>query len=207
MFDALLQGIFLGIVLTIFVGPVFFLLIKTSVHQGIKAALILDAGIVFSDICCIALSYFGLAQLMQNPQYSFVFRIAGGIMLIAYGVYTIMAKDKPHDAPVIKGISKAHGIKLFLKGFAFNSSVPSVIFFWIGTVTLALGQFENQQGKTILYLSAVVLTYLVFDILKIYLASKAKKLFTGNKQHIVKKVAGIALIIFGAIIIYKAIAI
>jgi threonine/homoserine/homoserine lactone efflux protein len=206
MYDAILQGVFLGIVLSIFVGPIFFLLIKTSVHHGVKAALILDAGIIFSDLCCIVLSYFGLAQLMQNPDYSFIFRIIGGIMLVAYGTYTLLAKDKQQDAPVIKGITKGHGIKLFVKGFVINTSVPSVLFFWIGTVTLALGQFENQQTKTILYLSSVVVTYVSFDILKIYLASKAKKLFTGNKQQSIKKVAGIALIIFGLFIMYKAIA-
>jgi len=206
MADALLQGIFLGLVLSVFVGPVFFMIIKTSVSQGIRAALILDAGIVSSDIFCIVLSYFGLAQLMQRPLFSLIFTIVGGLLLVAYGLYTVLTKEKGQEIKVPDEITKAHGAKLFIKGFIFNTSVPSVIFFWIATVSLAIAQFQDNRVRTIAYLSSVVLTYLAIDILKIYLASKAKKLFTGNKQHVVKKLAGIALIIFGAVIIYKVIA-
>ncbi len=206
MSEALLQGIFFGLVLTIFVGPVFFMLIKTSVSQGIKAALILDAGIVFSDICCIALSYFGMAQLLQEPKYKIIFGVVGGILLMAYGAHSIFAKPKVETIVGAKGITGAHGIKLFVKGFIFNTSVPSVIFFWIATVTLAITEFNNETSKVVVYLSTVVLTYFAFDVLKIYLASKAKKFFSGERQHIIRKVAGIALIIFGGVIIYKVIA-
>ncbi len=205
MFDALAQGVFLGLVLSIFVGPVFFMLVKTSVSHGVKAALILDAGIVFSDVFCIALSYFGLAQLMQRPSFSFAFGIGGGILLVAYGIYTAFKKEKLQETKVPASITKAHGIKLFAKGFIFNTSVPSVIFFWIATVSLAIAQFQNNRVLTITYLASVVLSYFAIDILKIYLASKAKKFFTGDKQHVVKKLAGIALIIFGAVIIFKVI--
>jgi len=205
MFDALIQGLFLGLVLTVFVGPVFFMLVQTSVSQGIKAALILDAGIVLSDISCIVFSYFGMAQVLENPSYRIPFGIAGGVIMVGYGVYTMISKAKKPTASSLKGISKAHGVKLFVKGFVFNTSVPSVIFFWIGTVSLAIAQFKNEKLKVIIFLSTVVMTYFAFDILKIYLASKAKKFFSGEKQHVVKRIAGIALIIFGAVIIYKVI--
>jgi threonine/homoserine/homoserine lactone efflux protein len=205
MFDALLQGIFLGLVLSVFVGPGFFMLVKTSVSQGIKAALILDAGIVFSDLFCIVLSYLGLAQLMQRPTFSLVFTVGGGVLLIAYGIYTALKKEKQQETIIPVDITKAHGVKLFVKGFIFNTSVPSVIFFWIATVSLAIAQFQNNRTQTLIYLSSVLLTYFVIDILKIYLASKAKRLFSGHKQHIVKKLAGIALVVFGAVIIFKVI--
>ncbi len=205
MSDALLQGIFLGFVLSVFVGPVFFMLVQTSVSQGIKAALVLDAGIVSSDIFCIALSYLGLAQLLQRPAYSFTFGIAGGLVLVAFGVYTALKKEKVHTEKIPPGLTKAHGIKLFIKGFIFNTSVPSVIFFWIATVSLSIAQFQNNRTLTVTYLTSVVLTYFAIDILKIYLASKAKKFFSGEREKTIKKLAGIALVIFGAIIIYKVI--
>lgn len=206
MLNALLQGLLLGIVLVIFVGPVFFMLIQTSVTQGVKAALILDAGIVSSDIFCIIISYFGLAQLMQRPVISLVFTITGGVALIAYGIFTAVAKEKVKDPEMPPGLTKAHGIKLFIKGFIFNTSVPSVVFFWIATVTLAIAQFHHNRMETLTYLATVVLTYLAFDILKIYLASKAKKFFSAKRQPAIKKVAGLALVVFGVVIIYKVIA-
>lgn len=203
MVDAIIQGIFLGLVLSVFVGPVFFMLVQTSVSQGVNAALILDAGIVCSDVFCIALCYFGLAQVMEQPAFRLVFGISGGAVLMIYGIYSLLAKPKTQSVAIPKGLTKAHGLKLFFKGFIFNASVPSVIFFWLGTVSLAIAQFENNLRLTVAYLSSVVLTYLVLDILKIYLASKARKFFSDEKQHIVKKFAGAALLIFGVVIILR----
>ncbi len=205
MSDAIVQGVFLGLVLSVFVGPVFFMLVQTSVSQGIKAALVLDAGIVASDIFCIVLSYFGLAQLMQRPDYRLAFGIFGGTVLVVYGIYSFAAKKQEQIFKAPKGLTTAHGFKLFFKGFVFNTSVPSVIFFWIGTVSLAFAQFQNNQSRTLAYLSSVVLTYFIIDLLKIYLAAKARKFFSEKRQPLIKKFAGLALIIFGLIIIFRVV--
>ena len=47
---AILWGIILSFIL---IGPVFFMLLETSVSRGWKAAIALDLGVLTSDLICI----------------------------------------------------------------------------------------------------------------------------------------------------------
>ena len=55
MTSAVLEGVLMGLFLSVFVGPVFFLLIETSINKGIREAFIMDAGVILSDIAWIIL--------------------------------------------------------------------------------------------------------------------------------------------------------
>ena len=202
MTDAFIYGVFMGLVLTVFVGPGFFILMQTSILKGMKAALFLEAGFVLSDLMCIVLSYFGIAQLLQRPEYKTIAGITGGLILILFGILSIVLKDKQPADKSLK-INTTKGIQLIIKGFFFNSSVPSVIVFWIASVSLAVTQFNESKTKIIIYFTGIVLTYVLFDLLKIYGAAKTRKFFAGNRMIKIKKGIGIALILFGLIVIIR----
>ncbi len=40
----------IGVVLAFTIGPVFFTVLETSISKGVRAAIFLDIGVVFSDI-------------------------------------------------------------------------------------------------------------------------------------------------------------
>jgi threonine/homoserine/homoserine lactone efflux protein len=48
--ESLLEGIELGLLLSMMIGPVFFALITTSMDQGFKQAAILAFGVLLSDL-------------------------------------------------------------------------------------------------------------------------------------------------------------
>ena len=94
MFSAFVHGILLGLLLSILIGPVFFMLIKTSINDGFRDAMYLEAGIFLSDIFCISVSYLGLAQLFVKPEYEKLILIAGGIILLIFGISTYLSHKK-----------------------------------------------------------------------------------------------------------------
>jgi len=57
-----LQAIGIGFLLSVMVGPVFFVLLETSITKGIRAALALDIGVFISDVLYIM---FALSLLIK----------------------------------------------------------------------------------------------------------------------------------------------
>ena len=52
-----LPAIFLGIILSFTIGPVFFTILEISVSKGFKAAVFFNIGVVFSEIVFFAVAY------------------------------------------------------------------------------------------------------------------------------------------------------
>src|SRR5690606_24041353 len=89
--SAILIGFILSLIL---IGPVFFLLLETSISRGWKAAIVLDLGVITADILCISVAYFGskdLALAIQNNPSIYIF---GGFFIFIYGL--IMSITKPN---------------------------------------------------------------------------------------------------------------
>ncbi len=89
MISEYLNAILLGFGLAFMVGPVFFVLLETSVVKGFRAALVFDTGVLLSDTLFIFTAYYGsktlLVKLKDDPRLFLI----GGIILIFYGLYTV----------------------------------------------------------------------------------------------------------------------
>ncbi len=62
----ILNAIPLGVALAFMIGPVFFVLLETSVLKGVKEAILFDIGVVVSDIFFIMMAYFGSHQILEK---------------------------------------------------------------------------------------------------------------------------------------------
>jgi threonine/homoserine/homoserine lactone efflux protein len=202
MLNAFWQGIIPGLVLSVAIGPVFFLLIKTSIEQGFKRAMVMEAGIILSDAFCIFLAIIGLAALFVRPEFKPQITIAGGIILLLFGASsywrTKMKTGSIEEAPAISTRKN-----LFVKGFLFNLSNPSVVFFWMGAVSIALPQFDNSRPEVFSYFSATILTVFSIDVLKAYLAVKIKRFLTPANIANINKAVGLAIALFGLVLLIK----
>jgi threonine/homoserine/homoserine lactone efflux protein len=194
MIHAITQGIVLGLILSALIGPVFFLLIKTSMKNGFKAALIMEIGIISSDAFCIFLSYVGMANIFNNPLYKIYFIVLGSAVLMIFGVTTFLSHKKINAENELLKVSNT---KLILKGFFFNISNPSVLFFWISTVGLAVSQFSSNKTKIVVYFLSTLITVFAIDVLKAYLAKTINEKINDYTLGIITKVAGIGIFLFG----------
>lgn len=201
MMHAILQGALMGAILSVLIGPVFFLLIKTAISQGIRSAMMLETGIILSDISCILLSYFGLVGLLNSPQNRYIATIIGSLLLILYGAIILFGSaTKNGESP---GTFKERGISLLLKGYLFNLTNPSVIFFWVGAVGLTISDFSGNALQTFLHFSATILVVFGFDLLKIYLAGAIRKYLTPLTIQRISKAAGILIALLGMVTLFK----
>lgn len=203
MLELILSAIGLGFMLSlVFIGPIFFLLIETSFSRGPKHAIALDVGVVLADILCIVAAYFASADIVylidKHPGF---YRITAMIIFV-YGIYMMVTKTQMHIPNEDKFINQNY-FKTFLNGFLFNLLNVGVILFWLVTVISVRNQYPDTSGFT-LYLGIVIATYLVVDMIKIFLAKQFHYKLTQNLANAIRRGVGIILIIFSFLIFLQS---
>lgn len=201
------NAFFIGFFMSFMIGPVFFMLIKTSILKGARAAIAFDIGVILGDIVFMLIAYFGsrkfLEQIKDDPRLFLV----GGLVLIIYGLITYLDKNNKKEVSdsEIK-ISKSNNyFKLFLNGFFLNFINIGVLAFWLGLVVV-VGPALNMNPRAIFwYFTTVIVGYAITDLGKILLAKQLKKKLTPLVIYRMKRGMGILLIVFGAIFMLKSI--
>lgn len=203
MLELILSAIGLGFMLSlVFIGPIFFLLIETSFSRGPKHAIALDVGVVLADILCIVAAYFASTDIVhlidKHPGF---YRITAMIIFV-YGIYMMVTKTQMHIPNEEKFISQNY-FKTFINGFLFNLLNVGVILFWLVTVISVRNQYPDTSSF-FLYLGLVIATYLLVDMIKIFLAKQFHYKLTQNLANTIRRGVGIILIIFSFLIFLQS---
>ncbi len=202
MIHPILEGILLGLTLSVLLGPVFFALLQTSINKGFFAGLSMAIGILAGDSFLILISYLGLSQIISNNSFAFYFGIAGGILLIVFGLITYRKKIRFKDMrPKPSMVAPSKSFKRMFQGFILNISNPFVWIFWISVVSAV----HSNYGDNTIYLGAffvsTMATVFTTDVLKSYLAHRIKRLIRPRTMVIINRVVGIVLIILGLVLL------
>jgi len=202
------NAILIGFFMAFMIGPVFFMLIQTSILKGARAAIVFDLGVILGDISFILIAYYGsrplLEKIKDDPRLFFI----GGFVLIIYGLITYLDKEnkkenlasaKSIEVPIIQN----NYLKLFLKGYFLNFINIGVLAFWLGTVLVIGPTLNMNQNAIFSYFAVIILAYFVTDLGKIFLAKQLKDKMTPTLIFRVKKIMGVILIICGVFLILK----
>lgn len=200
MTDAVLTGIFLGLVLVFSVGPVIFTLIKLRINYGLATAFYFISGVWMSDILWIVTANFFSSLLSDIIEYKSEIGIAGGLLLLAMGLFYVFFKKYHTKEEMDAGIQigKSTHIRLFLAGFFINTLNPGVIALWFAAATQTISNSNNE--KAIIFGLCITMTILA-DILKINLAGKLRRKLTYKNIVLINKGAGIIFIAFAIALI------
>lgn len=205
---AFFNGIFLGLLLAILIGPVFFALIETSIRKGIIYGIYLAIGIVLSDLLYILITYAGLAKFLDNVQFKNFLGVGGGIIMIVAGISAILKKQQyEHSYSSFRESKNRDKIKTFIKGFALNSLNPAVLLFWIGAVGYVTVNLKYEVLNTLFFFLGTLAITFTTDLGKIYVAKRLSKLLTDQFILWLNRIAGIGLIFFGIKLILEVITI
>ena len=204
MLDDIQAAIPLGFLLAFMIGPVFFVLIETSVTKGFRAAVAFDAGVIIADIIFIGLAYFSSFQLLENLSNQPGLYVFGGTILAVYGLIIFIKKTNPTDlkAQLSKSF-KVNYIELFIKGLLLNFINVGVLIFWLGIIIVTGPSLENDINRFYVFFGSLILAYFITDLFKIVLAKQLKKQLTPVIILKIKKLLGIILIICGLVLITK----
>ncbi len=212
MLDLILKGIVTGFVLSIMVGPVFFVLLETSIRKGARAALSFDAGVLLSDFIYILIAYIFYSEVanLTEGKNTEIAKIIGGALFIVYGTVNFLKKLKhpplDDDGNVIQ--NQKDYLFLFLKGFLLNFANPLVIFYWFSVMTLASKSTRLPNGESapvMFFIMIIMLTFFFFDVLKILGAKKLRPLVTDNLLKSLNQFIGIVFVGFGVFLLIKGI--
>ena len=208
--DYIFQAIGIGFLLSVMVGPVFFILLETSITKGVRASLYLDLGVFISDVIYILFAFIFAAKIKgftnDASNNNFILGIIGGVLFVGYGIYTLFSKSKNEVSPKSKTITSknADSLVLGIKGFMLNFANPAVLFYWIGIIAQG-NQITDKDhpGQLILFVSLVLFTYFAMDVLKILGAKKLRPLVTGALLLALNRLIGIIFTVIGVFLILK----
>ncbi|MBS9774899.1 MAG: LysE family transporter [Tenacibaculum sp.] len=193
-----------GVFMAFMIGPVFFMLLQTSILRGVKAALSFDLGVILGDIAFMTLAYYGSRSILEKIKNDPRLFIAGGLILLVYGLITYFNNKKNREESDEIEISNNNNyFRLFLKGFFLNIINVGVLGSWLGVI-IVIGPALDMNPQYILwYLTTILIGYFITDICKIFLAKRLKKKLTPTVIYNIKKWMSIFIIVFGAILIIK----
>jgi threonine/homoserine/homoserine lactone efflux protein len=204
-FFELKEAIIIGFFLSFMIGPVFFMLIQTSIIKGARAALSFDLGVVLGDIVFILIAYYGskslLEEIKDDPRLFWI----GGFILLVYGLVTYLDKSQKRiiqDETLVLP-EKTNYKKLFLKGFFLNFINVGVLAFWLGLIVVVGSNLQMNPSKIFNYFTVIIASYFITDIGKILLAKQLIKKLTPAVTYKVKRAMGIMLMIFGFVLMLK----
>ncbi|WP_055436181.1 LysE family translocator [Lacinutrix algicola] len=204
MIEDIQAAIPLGFFLAFMIGPVFFVLLETSVIKGFRAALAFDLGVIVADILFIAIAYFSSFQLLENLSNQPGLYVFGGTILAIYGFIIYFKKPKKEAIETMKiVIPKTNYIKLFIKGFFLNFINVGVLVFWLGIIIVVGPSLENDTNRFVVFFGAMITAYFVTDIFKILLAKQLKNKLTPKAIIKVKRFLGLILVVCGTVLIIK----
>ena len=174
------QAIGIGFLLSIMIGPVFFVLLEISITKGFKSAMIFDAGVLLSDLFYIVISLFFAYQLkgLGDVKNNLILSVLGGALFIAYGVYNLFFKqvtmgtgaldeelldseEKPNKSSKNKDNSM-----LVLKGFMLNLLNPGVVIYWLAIIAKGFDLVAPYESDAhIVIFITIILIVLKVDLL------------------------------------------
>ena len=209
--DLILKGIVTGFILSIMIGPVFFVLLETSIRKGAKAAIAFDLGVLLNDLVYIAIAFLFYNQVdkLSSGDDNSVVRIIGGSLFLVYGLYSLLKKLKSFEmTPLGEEAQNLKGYLLLgLKGFLLNLANPMVIFYWFSVMTLgAKDAAEGGSSYTmIIFISSILITFFSIDLLKIIGAKSLRPLVTDKLLKGLNRLIGIVFISFGVVLLFQGI--
>lgn len=201
MIEAIINGFTLGLVLSISVGPVLFTIIKQSLNNGHKGGLAFVFGVSASDVSMVLLVNLFTELFAELKEHKNAVGIVGCVFLVVMGIYYLFFKKIKVDEQgnQVMRMRKRDFAKVFLSGYFMNTLNPSVFIFWIYASTAVIN--HSLEKRVVAFVTCLV-WMLGTDILKVFLAGKIRNRLTPHNIHILNRINGFILIIFGIALIW-----
>lgn len=204
MIEDILTAIPLGFFLSFMIGPVFFVLLETSVVKGFRAAAMFDLGVVLADVIFILIAYFSSYRLIESIKDDPALFIFGGLVMLTYGIISFVKNKKakknidPED-PV--ELAKTNYLNLFIKGFFLNFINIGVLGFWLAILITIGPKLQLNPTRMLTFFTTVILSYFVTDIFKILLAKQLRNQLNPKNILMIKKIISVVLIVSGVFLL------
>lgn len=195
------EGVKIGMILALLIGPIFFAIIQAGVEEGFRAGATVGFGIWVSDFLFIAAVYWGLSyisQVVQGPNFALYVGIGGSITLALFGLGALLTAPKANQLPQWsrESVRTSSYPGLWLKGFLINTLNPFTFLFWIGVATTVVVDGDLNPLEARYFFGGVLGTIITTDLLKSAMAKRIRRWLKPKHLMWLRRISGIALIVF-----------
>jgi len=204
--ELIFKAVVTGLILSMMIGPAFFLLLETSIKKGIRTALFFDFGILTSDLIYISIAYVFYAEVAKIMEgHNELLKIIGGVLFIVFGAISIIKKPSIKNQEEIDNSSQSNKDNWlqFLKGLMLNMANPMVIFYWFSVMALSAKHGANNTFETILFIGIMLSVFFSIDLLKIIGAKKLRPFITDPVLRSLNRITGSILCLFGLVLLLQ----
>ncbi len=205
-----IEGIKIGMVLCLMVGPLFFTLVQTGFEEGLRAGTMVGLGIWVSDLLYIFAVYGGMSYLSQftaRAHFSTSVGIAGSVVLTLFGLVALLTVPKnlylQDDALALRQHQSSSYFSLWLKGFLINTINPFTVFFWMGLMSTVIVRDDLSRSDALFFFGGIMSMVISGDFLKVFLAKRIRTALRPAHLLWLRKVSGAALIVFGIALLFR----
>jgi threonine/homoserine/homoserine lactone efflux protein len=190
-----IKGVAVGFAIAAPVGPVGMLCIQRSLTKGVLYGLASGMGAAAADAMYGAVAAFGVsfvAQFLVREQYWF--QLGGGILLLALGLHTILARWQPPGTR-----TQANGLAQDLIGTFFLTITNPITIFSFTAVFVAVGittGTETFLGGALLTVGVFVGSAIWWTIL-CNAVGLVRDAFSDAYLRIIHKASGCVMLAFG----------
>nr|WP_314167041.1 LysE family translocator [uncultured Campylobacter sp.] len=193
--QSFIQGILMGLGVSVPIGPVNVLIMSYALRSYTKA-LCLGLGAMSADMLYLALSALGISQLAKIPIVFTCISVFGAAFLlyIALGIYREAKRSVQ-----IQSAERGSHVAVFGKGFLLNIFNPYVIMFWL-SVSVSIGR--ERFGLALAGLVCGILSWITLFALAVY---KSRAKISDRAARAFAYISALILMFFALKLIYAVI--
>lgn len=197
-----LSSVILGLSVAIPIGPISVEMIRQGLKRGFFHGWIVGLGGMTVDVIMMVLLYFGASAIMMTPVIQQTMWISGAIFLFYVGYGSIKEASGIHAGE--DGYEKKTWLSSYKNGFLVAVS-PGNVIFWLSVFGTLLADKLGNPDKHHFAMMAfgVICGILIHDIALMLLVTYARKLLNGQWIKRVSVCAGLALMGFGGMFVWK----
>lgn len=196
----LLRGVLIGLIFGVSVGAVGAMTVQRTYAGGIRAGLMTGLGASVADCLYAAVGAFGLTLISDFLlQWQRILRLGGGILLLVMGCFMLLRKPKPEAEA--HSSSTVIGVRMFLTSFVVGITNPAAILtFLLAFSSLGLSRLTGAEGFMVV--AGVFIGTFAWWLALSFAVSLLKQKTGERILPMLNRLCGIALILFGGIVIF-----
>jgi threonine/homoserine/homoserine lactone efflux protein len=191
----LLEGVVVGFVEAMPIGPIGILCIRRSIAFGRKQGVVTGLAGATADIFYITVALFSIrfvADFVALEQHAI--RLCGGIAVIVIGIFTFFSRPASHSATS----NKFRHTPLYASTFLLALSNPVPLLGFAALLTaIGFKSIAGQDASSVLFIVGVFLGSLLWFLLLANVGHAVRGRLTDGKLMIVNKIAGLILFLIG----------
>lgn len=199
-----IQGVVAGLLLAILLGPIFIAITETSIQHGGEEGMAVGLGIWISDLIIIIACYLfvrALNNVINSSDFKIILGLSGGVIMILFGIgswFKQIDLNAPKKKMTVKSFSG-----FFMKGFLVNTINPFTFIFWISVISSYVIGKKVSNTDVIIFLVAILLTIIITDSLKVFLAKSLRKFLQDGHIRWFSRIAGIGMMLGGLYLFFE----